>query len=320
MTVKSFHRDIRVPFGVALDTGLIVSVDEVVNGRGCNCICPSCSTPLIARQGQEVEWHFAHESRGTYKQAADACKLSLWVSLKLLARQLLSVPGTLALPTWNLVSSSNGGNVVETVTQARHIAYEGSDIETALQGVDVDASLALTSSKGQQFRLGVLLTYPSHTAAAYGIESTLSDPHAGFISIDLESLWSRYPRGPQQHLSAFATLLVEDLDSKRWLYHPNVKAARSRLRMAIDQRQQRMLEAPAIKPTAPARRPYGPFVRAGHSEQPYRYGCVSCGVQWTCLPASRIYCLQCEYAENVTPVGPGTRDEMGRGIRRWKPD
>lgn len=42
--------------------GEIRFVGDVPNGVSCGCICPTCGSPLVARQGRENEWHFAHEA------------------------------------------------------------------------------------------------------------------------------------------------------------------------------------------------------------------------------------------------------------------
>ncbi|NOE33329.1 competence protein CoiA family protein [Ruegeria sp. HKCCD7318] len=42
--------------------GRLVHVRYVQNGLKCGCICPSCKSPLIARQGKRRVWHFAHAS------------------------------------------------------------------------------------------------------------------------------------------------------------------------------------------------------------------------------------------------------------------
>jgi len=52
----------HIPFGLRENDKAIVDVYEVKRGRECGCICPSCRTPLIARQGEEKVWHFAHAS------------------------------------------------------------------------------------------------------------------------------------------------------------------------------------------------------------------------------------------------------------------
>ncbi len=42
----------------ALDThGKMVYIEDVPNGLACNCICPQCHEPLIARNGGEIREH-----------------------------------------------------------------------------------------------------------------------------------------------------------------------------------------------------------------------------------------------------------------------
>lgn len=41
----------------------LVHIDTVLKGSACNCICPNCKSPLIAKNGGEKrEHHFAHEA------------------------------------------------------------------------------------------------------------------------------------------------------------------------------------------------------------------------------------------------------------------
>ena len=61
-----------IPFGLHLKSNQVVDVGSVQNGIKCDCICPSCKTPLIARHGSIKEWHFAHQSRDVKK-----CKAKL---------------------------------------------------------------------------------------------------------------------------------------------------------------------------------------------------------------------------------------------------
>ena len=49
-------------FGVAMDTGELLTVDAVPRGLDCKCICPDCGTRLVARKGEENRHHFAHET------------------------------------------------------------------------------------------------------------------------------------------------------------------------------------------------------------------------------------------------------------------
>lgn len=34
---------------------------EVEQGKACGCFCPKCGDPLIARHGEILQWHFAHD-------------------------------------------------------------------------------------------------------------------------------------------------------------------------------------------------------------------------------------------------------------------
>lgn len=42
--------------------GDLVSIEDVPRGLACECACPSCNDPMIARQGDVRAWHFAHAS------------------------------------------------------------------------------------------------------------------------------------------------------------------------------------------------------------------------------------------------------------------
>jgi competence protein CoiA len=76
----------------ALDkNGQMRSVDEVARGLACDCTCPHCGEPVIARQGDIREWHFAHASGTECDQAAES-------ALHFAAKQLLLETGGITLP------------------------------------------------------------------------------------------------------------------------------------------------------------------------------------------------------------------------------
>lgn len=51
--------ELRLPY--ALDaTGHVVHVDQVLRGKDCACCCPFCNQPVLARQGEIRQHHFAH--------------------------------------------------------------------------------------------------------------------------------------------------------------------------------------------------------------------------------------------------------------------
>ncbi|NTV70425.1 MAG: hypothetical protein HGA71_09790 [Azonexaceae bacterium] len=71
--------------------GRIRSVEEVARGLACECVCPSCGAPVIARQGEIREWHFAHSTESD-------CEGGTETALHLAAKQLLLESGGLTIP------------------------------------------------------------------------------------------------------------------------------------------------------------------------------------------------------------------------------
>lgn len=49
-------------FAAVDDKGDIRFIGDVPRGLACGCFCPTCASPLVAKQGNLNEWHFAHEA------------------------------------------------------------------------------------------------------------------------------------------------------------------------------------------------------------------------------------------------------------------
>jgi len=50
----------KIPYGMTSD-GLLKHIDDVPNGKECNCFCPDCHCRLIAKNlGRIMDHHFAH--------------------------------------------------------------------------------------------------------------------------------------------------------------------------------------------------------------------------------------------------------------------
>ncbi|MBT6339603.1 MAG: hypothetical protein HOJ48_09955 [Desulfobacula sp.] len=77
--------------------GQPVSISDVPSGLACNCVCPECKTPLIARiKDDKRQKHFAH--------SADVeCSGGVETSLHLLAKDMMLRYKAIVLPGVNLV-------------------------------------------------------------------------------------------------------------------------------------------------------------------------------------------------------------------------
>ena len=54
---------IKLPCGLNKD-GKLIYIDESKNGLACECVCPGCKQPLVAKNnGKKNEHHFAHKSK-----------------------------------------------------------------------------------------------------------------------------------------------------------------------------------------------------------------------------------------------------------------
>lgn len=73
-------------------SGTIVSINEVANGRSCECVCFECSEPVIARQGHVRDWHFAHDA-GT-----PPCELNPESLLHRFVKQVITEERALKVP------------------------------------------------------------------------------------------------------------------------------------------------------------------------------------------------------------------------------
>lgn len=79
------------PFARRTFDDQIVGPDEVERGAKCGCVCVECGSPVLARQGTEKEWHFAH-------QKLSDCSGGYAQSVHEAAKQLIRTHKSLTLP------------------------------------------------------------------------------------------------------------------------------------------------------------------------------------------------------------------------------
>lgn len=86
---------IRLFAGLGRD-GAMRFIGEVERGAACGCSCPECGSPLVAKQGNEKDWHFAHEGG----QERPECEAGAINMLRRLAVEYLRGQPTLELPSF----------------------------------------------------------------------------------------------------------------------------------------------------------------------------------------------------------------------------
>ena len=84
--------DVKLPFGMRADTGAMVTIDAVMRGLACDCICPACRIPLVAAKGEIVRHHFRHYVN------TDSCKNARETAIHRFAKQIICETLNLTLP------------------------------------------------------------------------------------------------------------------------------------------------------------------------------------------------------------------------------
>lgn len=85
------NREPRLTYALNKNNEL-VHISQVQNGLKCECFCPSCKEPLIARQGRMNRHSFAHINQET------PCEYAYQTSLHLLAKELIAERCEIKLP------------------------------------------------------------------------------------------------------------------------------------------------------------------------------------------------------------------------------
>lgn len=113
--------------------GRPMSVSDAVRGASCACFCLVCGSPVVARKGDVVAWHFAHLG------AAGDCGGGPETALHAAAKALLRSGGPFRLPSVGDVF----GRVAETLWEGEELPASPSSgvpvvIDVALRSIDDD--------------------------------------------------------------------------------------------------------------------------------------------------------------------------------------
>jgi len=282
---------------VADDT--FVDVCEVPNGNQCGCVCPSCHTPLKARQGDIKVWHFAHNSKNVHQQTKDVCEYSFYTSVRLMARQVIGNQIQLSLPglTGKIDYYQGIRWALECkefkVTDPATVIIENLDVDTTFSGAAVDIVGTI-----RDFQFVIYFSHPDRVVPESLFEP--ANPKCGILEISLHSLLSEFIR-LRAHNKTYREILTDflkdDRGSKKWVYHPRFE---KKAGDAIEdlKRMGNILEcnvvpikgAPKANPLTPLL-PNNPTVQANRV---VRLECIMCRTQWEGPKAGGNHCPKCQ--------------------------
>jgi hypothetical protein len=218
-----------IAFGRRQDDGVLVSVEDVPRGQDCGCVCPSCNLPLVARMGDVNVWHFAHRARNAGTDVAAPCEYSFFVSVRLMAQQIIAAHPVLALPAYR-DSFTLGRNRLGlpwrhyfTITEASTIRLTDVRTDTRYAEASVDI---VGNVSGWDFV--VALSHPGRLVPE--ALRSLEGFKAGALEIRLNALAERFQdqdRGNEAFAKVVERFLRDDQDSKHWLFHPSYACKRA---------------------------------------------------------------------------------------------
>lgn len=190
--------NLNIPFGLNKD-GLLVHIDTVKNGIECECICPDCKSPLIARNGGKKNiHHFAHINTST-------CNAGETI-LHLLAKDIFKEYNNIQLP-----KVSYGDNHI----QDEQIFYYDDCLLEEKRG-DIIPDITL---KGKEENLYIEIKV-THAIDEYKLNK-IKELNIPVLEIDLSDYIVKM--FDSDFNVTLRNSLIESLDNKEWSFHPKIK-------------------------------------------------------------------------------------------------
>lgn len=82
-------------YAIERQSGRLVSVNDVVKGLNCNCVCPKCGQTLVAKKGNKRIFHFAHH------KGCSCDHISAFESqIHLLCKEIIQEESMVAVPSF----------------------------------------------------------------------------------------------------------------------------------------------------------------------------------------------------------------------------
>lgn len=215
---------LQLPFAQRRSDGVLVSPDEVPRGMACACICSGCKVDVIARQGPEREWHFAHAKGATCAQGYE-------ISIHELAKQLLRLRKQLLLPA--LIVRINaidayGSDLLEqqSVFKGRVVTLDSCKVGQSISGVNVDV-VGIRKNRTVLVEISVfhrLMPEKQQRIIETGLPS---------FQININQFKNR-----QATRALLENALFEDDSIRQWIYHPKQQETLIELQTKLNARIQ----------------------------------------------------------------------------------
>lgn len=198
--MRSRH-DSSLIFGVA--EGQLVHISEVERGLLCECHCPLCHEPLVAKKGDELSHHFSHTSVTSCTPNPET--LTHRFAKELIARQLWAVLPALEA---RVQYENHAGHVAEAWGREPHSMFEADSAEVESQEFGDVVPDVLLRKGNQRLMVEVHFRHPVPEEKVERIELH----HWPAVEVSLSDL-------PTESSPARIAAALADTRRWRWLYN-----------------------------------------------------------------------------------------------------
>lgn len=181
----------------ALKDGLTTHISEVERGLKCGCTCPACGEKLIAKKGQYVTHHFAH-------QASKDCEYGYESSLHFAAKEILSQSKKMVIPPVYIHFNTYKEYIL--LSEAKEITIDRVELEKRFDNVVPDVVVYIGTK-----RLFIEI-FVTHRVDEEKLDK-LRTADVSTIEIDLSKI------DHSIDTEELTELLIKDNASKYWKYN-----------------------------------------------------------------------------------------------------
>lgn len=226
MSYSSLVRAVKL--GMAIKEGRLVSVTSVPLGAACDCFCPKCGEPVVAKnrdfEGRVTQMHFAHAKNSDC--AARGGETAPETALHLLAKDIVvddlrvMIPGLEGFPEAKQVEFRWG-------FPAKRVSFQRAIKEPwrpAIQsGLDMRPDVVGVTEKGQEIHIEFKVAHPVPPEKS---EAALREQR-WMLEIDL----ARF-RGSPINVSGLREFIQQSVADRVWLSHGSGYDLKERLEKA----------------------------------------------------------------------------------------
>lgn len=228
--------------------GVTRFIGDVARGAACRCFCPVCNAPLVAKQGEELDWHFAHEA-GTERPECRAGAMNL---LRRLALEEMDRRGLVLLPAYSVAHPLGGRAPIEWTAHST-------------------GELQLLEMRGAQTPSATLPLREGGSALVFVCIDREAPPSAYGPEQAILVVWCPYPDDGKIRTEAQARDFVRANIRLRWVVLPDfdgrLAAAQAEARPFMEKLQRERAQQAGARWGAMRRALHGPPLQRGEPQE-----------------------------------------------------